>query len=732
MHPKSLSTTEPVFAAASGPHRTEPLAGAWPRRGLMLAVLALLAFLPFLPTLQHDFLPTWDDGVYVLQNYRIHQLDWGNVADVFRLHPQRGRMPNAQYTPLVELSFMLEKRLFGLAPGLFHLTNVLLHGLNVLLVFLFLRRLAGKADVAWLAAAFFAVHPLHVESVAWVTERKDLLSALFYLLALTFHLRRRDGGGPWNGRAVWLAGLAAFLSKPLAVTLPAACLLCDYYRQGRVGGKAVVRLWPLWALSAAGIWITFYTHVSTHVAKSHEVLALGSNLLIAARGIALYLEKFVWPFGLSAFYPVPEPGQPFGLSYYMALAALAATLGGVAWLAIRGKGRPFVFGVLFFLVVLSPSSRILPVGMRFLAADRFFYLPGIGFFLLLAGGVLGLMRGRPVARWAGRGLAGGLVVLWAVATWQRSQVWGDDETLWRDALAKYPDSAYVLGGMAQAVAARDPEEAGRYADRALAISARDGQTMLVKAFQTQRAGQFEASLDWLARAEAKGVHPAYVALMVGRTYSLSGDHDKAIEAYARVVALEPRSTEYLGWMALSRLALGHEAAALECLLDMQKIDTTLAARARLLEEYAPRPPTPLQQAFCLSPDLMRFQYELAQNSQFVLKDKARALREYRLLLEYYPAVVDAWQAVAAQVPSRRWPAQVREVQDLHVRKLAVAFYNYACLLASRGDASSALAALRSAFGYDDSLKDTARADSDLAGLRDTPVFIEMTRSIGEH
>lgn len=694
-------------------------------RPLLLGLfLFLAAVLPFLPALQHDFLPTWDDGIYVLQNYRIHQFDGDSVADLFRLHPRLGRMPNAQYTPLVELSFMLEKRLFGLAPGLFHLTNVLLHGLNALLVFRFLRRLTGNAGGAWLAAAFFAVHPLHVESVAWVAERKDVLSGFFYLLALVAHLRGRDGWRFGAGAAL-AAGIAAFLSKPLAVTLPAACLLCDYCRQGRVARKDVVRLWPMWTLSAVGIWITFYTHVATNVAKSPEVLALGTNLPVAARGIALYLEKFVWPFGLSAFYPLPEPGQPLGFAYYAALAALTGILGAVAWLAMRGKGRLVVFGVLFFLAVLSPSSRIVPVGMRFLAADRFFYLPGIGLFLLLAVGVQGLVRRGRLARGVGMGLAVVLVLGWSAATWQRTRVWSDDETLWRDALAKYPDSAYVLGGMAQALAARDPEEAGRYADRALAISSRDGQTMLVKAYQAQRAGQFEASLDWLAQAEAKGVHPAYVALMVGRTYSLSGAPDKAIEAYARVVAFEPRSTEYLGWLALSELARGNEAEALRNLLKMREIDGPAAREARVLEEFAPRRLAPLEEALCWSPDLMRFQYELAQNSQFVLKDRARALAEYRLLLRFYPTVVDAWRSVAAQASPRRWPPQVRAVQETHVRKLAVAYYNYACLLAADGNAVEAMAALRSAIGYDDALKENAAQDPDLSPLRELPDFREL-------
>ena len=116
---------------------------------------------------------------------------------------------------------------------------------------------------------------------------------------------------------------------------------------------------------------------------------------------------------------------------------------------------------------------------------------------------------------------------------------------------------------------------------------------------------------------------------------------------------------------------------------------------------------------------------MAQNSQFVLKDKARAMREYRLLLEHYPAVVDAWRSVAAQTPRHRWPPQVRDIQETHVRKLAVAFYNHACLLASSGEGPAAMAALRSAFEYDGTLREHAVADPDLAPLRSRPDFAEL-------
>lgn len=710
------------------PFLPEPMARS--RKVLLFIVLALLAFLPFLPTLQNGFLPSWDDGVYVLQNYRIHNLHWENVVDLFRLHPQLGRMPNAQYTPLVELSFMLEHHFFGLNPFIFHLTNVLLHVFNTLLVFFFVQRLTGTRGWAGWTAAFFAVHPLHVESVAWITERKDLLSACFYLSAIVFYLRFLANDTRRDYALAFCAGVCAFLSKPLAVTLPAILLSCALYQGRGWTWKTLGPLARFAMFSVVGVFVTGYTHFTTSIARPEEVGAFGANLLVAARGIALYIEKFLWPVRLSAFYPVPETWQAFGLDYYAALAALLAGVGMLAYFAFQGRHRLVVFGASFFLIALAPSSRLIPVGMQFLAADRFFYLPGIGFFLILAAGLWPLSRKSGAAR-AGA-LAGSIILcgLWAAATWERSKVWRDDESLWRDALAKFPDSAYVLGGLAQALAPVDIEAAGRYADQALAISSREGQTMLVKAFQHQRAGEYEACLDWLAKAEARRVNPAYIALMVGRTYSLMGDPQKALEAYSRVLSFEPQSIEYLGWIAVAHLALGDKAAALESLHKMQQIDVTLGPHARFLEKSSPRYATLswLQQAICLSPDLMRYQYELAQNSHFVLIDNARALREYELLLEYYPALVDVWQEIAERIPRHRWPPQVYDVQANHVRKLAVAFYNQACLLAKNSDSTQALEALRQAIHYDRSLANNAVADEALAGLRGLPEFLELTRA----
>ena len=704
----------------------------WRRWGPMLA-LALLAFVPYLPALQNGIL-LWDDPCYLTQNYRVHYLNWANIADLFRLHPQRGQMPNAQYTPLVELSYMIEGRFFGSAPWIYHLDNVLLHVFNTLLVFFFVQRLTRKRLWAWLTAMLFAVHPLHVESVAWITERKDMLSGFFYLAALVFYLRYLDRASRRDYALAALAGIAAFLSKPLAVTLPAVMLLCAVFLKRAWDRKLLYPLLPLFVLSAVGSYISFYTHLIKGVAEKDELLAVGVNLLVAARGIALYFQNFLWPFRLSALYPLPPAGQPFGLDFHLALAALIVLCGALAYWGIKGRRPVLMFSLLFFLVVLLPSSRIIPVGMRFLAADRFFYLPGIGLFLLLGFGIFRLLQARPAWRWMAGGATAALCLAWGAGTWQRNRVWRDDETLWRDGLAKYPDSPTMLFMLAQTLVERDPEAANRLADRGLQLDPDDHYAFLVKPVLLQRAGDNKGCLEWLNKAEAADYNQALgldIADIRGRAYSALGDHRQAILSYCAITTREPQAAPYYGLMALSALRMGEVENALACLETMRDLSSRQAAWQKLLAERVPAfsSLSELKQLICMNPDLMRQQYELARECHFVLKDHERAMKEYHLLLEFYPDVVDVWLAAGKLLPRAQQPPQVAEVRELHVRKLGVALYNQACLYALEGQAVEALAALRQALARDATLRENAAKDSDFTALKDNREFIELTREI---
>ena len=331
------------------------------------------------------------------------------------------------------------------------------------------------------------------------------------------------------------------------------------------------------------------------------------------------------------------------------------------------------------------------------------------------------MRAPGKARGGAIGLAAGLGLLWAGATWQRSQVWFDDETLWRDALAKYPESSNVLGNLAQGLLDRKPEEAGRLADRALAITPGDGQTMLVKAILAQRAGEYEASLEWLDKASSLDASPTAIADLRGKIHARQGEYRKAILSYGAIMEIEPQSLTHYGLMALASLALGDEGGALACLQEMERLDANMAKQAQALRKFVPEYSSlsPLRQRMVLIPGLLRHQYELAQNCQFEQKDNARALREYRLLLAHYPAVVDFWTNASQHVPKQIDMPQIADIRQNHVRKLAVAFYNQACLLSLSGETEDARAALRQAFRYDPSLEKSAATDPDLAALRES-------------
>ncbi|NLD89311.1 MAG: hypothetical protein GX634_03060, partial [Lentisphaerae bacterium] len=285
---------------------------SWRWTLLGMVALALLAFLPFLPVLRAEFLD-WDDPYYITHNFRIHQLTWANVADLFRLNPQLGPIPNGQYTPLVELSLMIEHRLVGLQPWLYHLTNVLLHMANTLLVCAFLRKLRADRAWAWLTAALFAVHPLHVESVAWIVERKDVLCAFFCLGAMILYLDFRATRKTRYVVASLVAATCALLSKPMAVTLPAVLLLCDLYL-GRPLSDQWKRPWlaPFAALSLLFTAITWHTHASYGIIRAAEAGNVFQNMTMASWNFFWFVGKTLWPLGLSAYVPAaPEAsGQP--------------------------------------------------------------------------------------------------------------------------------------------------------------------------------------------------------------------------------------------------------------------------------------------------------------------------------------------------------------------------------------------------------------------------------------
>ena len=479
------------------------------------------------------------------------------------------------YWPLVYTTFWLEHKLWGFSPTGYHVVNVLLHLANTLLVWHILRRLTVSG--AWMVAAVFAVHPLHVESVAWVIERKDVLSGLFYLAAMLGWLRFVEQPRP--RRYVWPLALyvAALLSKSIAVTLPAALLICHWWKQSRVTSTDLLRLVPL---GVVGLVITvgdlsFY--------QSMEAVSLGYSLtermLIAARALWFYAGKLLWPFELAVIYPFWDIRVADSLAWGYLIAAIALTV--ALWHFRMQLGRGPLAGALFFAVTLSPVLGFIDYGYMQYAfvADRFQYLAGIGVLAVVIGSATYGVR-RLLGLWQKGALGIGAVVLvvLGVLTWRQASVYRDDETLHRHIISHNPQArnAHLNLGIvlynqrryeealevAHIAVERRPdyskahtslglilselgsfEEAETHLRRAIALDpqGRDTHLKLGEALYNQRRYEEALKATRVAVEQAPDLSKAHANL--GVVLKALGRYEEAIDALAQAAALDPDSTQ---------------------------------------------------------------------------------------------------------------------------------------------------------------------------------------------
>jgi tetratricopeptide (TPR) repeat protein len=414
----------------------EPIGtGRCPERWRALAVclgLAAITWAVFGQTLAHEFI-NYDDNVYVYENEQVAGgLSLKGLAWVFT-HPAC-----YLYHPLTLLSLMADHQLCRLHPAGYHFTNVALHTASVLILFLLLRHMTGAFWRSAFVAALFAIHPLRVESVAWVAERKDVLSGLFFLLTLAAYLRYvRQPPAP--GRYLLVAGafLLALLCKPTVVTLPFVLLLLDYWPLRRFAPPAtrwrlVLEKIPLLALAvASSIVTTLVVQAAEKSAGPVPQVPLLSRFGNALVSYAVYLRQMLWPQGLAMPYPHPQGGLP--LWEEAAAGALLAGLSAVAWGWRRT--RPWLLaGWLWYLGMLMPMIGILQA-THLPHADRYTYLPQIGVYLALTWEAAERAAKWRVGRTVVASLAVSVIVVLMVCAWKQAACWKNSETLWNRALA---------------------------------------------------------------------------------------------------------------------------------------------------------------------------------------------------------------------------------------------------------------------------------------------------------
>jgi tetratricopeptide (TPR) repeat protein len=530
-----------------------------------VVALFVVVFAVFLPALRNGFV-NLDDGVYVTDNpHVLAGFGLDGVRWAFRT------FDSGNWHPLTWLSLMLDAQLWGAQAWGFHLSSAVLHALNAALVFVLLRTSTGSTWRSLLVAAFFGVHPLRVESVAWVSERKDVLSTFFGLLSLLAYVAWRrpgpDGGARWRWGVASFACLAlGLMSKPMLVTLPCVLLLLDFWPLQRTGGAFVVT-WrlvreklPFFALAAAGMASTMVAQASVGALGNTTAYPFGARLANAVEAYATYLGKTFYPAGLAIPYPF-RSDHDAGAVAAAALVLVVPTALAVVW----RRPRPYLAtGWFWFLGTLVPVIGLVQVGGQAMA-DRYTYLPSIGLFVALVWGAAEFVAGRRGRTRVAGGLAVAALAVLAMGSVRQIGHWRDSVSLFRRTLAVTERNYFAHHCLAAALVelpgGRDEAVEHLRAAVRLVPGLPDAHYYLATAL----AGAGGAASDECLAAYRAAVRldPGYVAAHFGLARALLRTPEgvpEAIAALRRTLALAPGHVDAHAALA-DALALSPESAA---------------------------------------------------------------------------------------------------------------------------------------------------------------------------
>jgi len=553
------------------------------RRNLVLGLLLVIATLALYNPVTHHPFVNFDDDRYVTDNTHVRSgLHWETVKWAFTSFDE------ANWHPLTWLSHALDWQLFGQNPAGHHYINVLLHALNAVLLFWVLWRATGSTGRSWVVAALFALHPINVESVAWVAERKTILSMLFLLLALGaygWYVRRPSIGRYMAVAALFACGLMA---KPMVITLPFLLLLWDYWPLQRAQSFARLALEkiPLLALPAASAVVTVRAQRAGNAVGSMVEYPLSMRMENAAISYVRYLGKALWPSGLSPQYPYPE-----GVLKWEAIGASVVLLAITILVCAAGKRRRYLaVGWFWFLGTMVPMIGLVQVGSQAMA-DRYAYLPFVGLFILICWGL---------ADWAGEKAAAkialavaGCIVLLALSAVTLRQIayWSDNVTLWAHAVAVTPGSFIAEDNLGGALLTEGrEEEAMPHFRAAAALDPIDPMSGLNLAAYAQRQGHAQEAVDQYAKVLTMTRDPRLRATALSDMgYALRdlGDSVHAEASFRAAVNLRPRTLRAWLGLGLTEQKSGNYAEAIKDyaqVLAIQQWDLGYFLLARALEQ----------------------------------------------------------------------------------------------------------------------------------------------------
>jgi len=542
---------------------------------LWLTGIVLFTALVYFPLFNNDFLKTWDDNRYILENENIQGLDFQNVVHLFTGYF------DGHYHPLTLLSLAADYQVDGLNPKVFHFTNLLLHLISVLLVYRFVLLLCKKENtfVPLLTALLFGVATLHVESVAWATERKNVLYTAFFFGSLVAYTRYVKSQFVGFYLLALILLLFSLLSKSMAIPLCMSVVLIDYYfARPLLSRKIILEKVPFFVLAIGfGVLAVFAQKSSWGEDLSQAHHGFFERVIFAGFAFIQYIIKLLVPVKLSGFYPYPEH---ITIAFYLGAIISIVLLAGMMYFVIKNyrKQRAMIFGMLFFVFNIFLLLKLLevPAGDYYMA-DRYGYVASVGLFFLITVGLNYIKHKKPVYN---RIVAGFLMVYILMVSWQtfnRVQVFGDDVKFYSDIISKFPDAqvAYTnrgaiykaQGKLQQALAdfnsaiKASPAGYKEYANRGIVLN---------------DLGDFKKAKSDFKKALSE--KPNDPIVLSGFAFSLlhSGNYEGAVNTYTRVISIQPENYEAITNRGTAYYSMGKYQQAIN------DYDTALALEPKYL------------------------------------------------------------------------------------------------------------------------------------------------------
>ncbi len=534
---------------------------------ILISGIIIITFIAYYPTVNNGF-TNWDDPMYVMNNSMIKSLSPENIKIIFTTPL------SANYHPVTLLSLAINYKISKTDPTSYHVLNLLLHLCNVLFVFIFIYLLTGKkADIAAITALLFGIHPMHVESVAWIAERKDVLYTFFFLGGLIIYLRYTESLKTKHYLITLLLFVLSLLSKAVAVTFPVVLLLVDYYTQRRLTKKSIIEKIPFFAIAIVFGLITLNTQ-SVAINKMEDFTIL-QRLLIASYGFMAYIFKLFIPVNLSAYYPYPDLTLPhIPVAFYIAPALIIL----LCWVLYkyRQQYRSLIFGFLFYAITVALVLQLLSVGGTIIS-ERYTYIPYIGLFFIIGWLYNHLKTKNRNTSTTFITILSGYIIVFAVVSHQRTKVWKNSETLWSDVIEKHPDVYVAYNNLGNAYITSGRYEAAKKAyKRTIELNPgyAEAYNNLGSIYKAEK--QFKKAEKTYKKAiELKpGFASAYFNL--GNLYRETNRHKKAISYFKKAIANNQDYAQAYNKMAVTLRQLNRPEEAAAAYKKALKVDPDFA------------------------------------------------------------------------------------------------------------------------------------------------------------